>query len=515
MKNWLTIGQFSKETGLTPRALRIYEELGLLRSHVRGENGYRYFLKDQISRGKKIRELKELGFSLEEIARFLEADANFDRETLVRLVRAQIERVEEETERLNTRRRELEEILASLRDGHKTLTEKQRRLLMESLLNESIRELKARPLKEPKNIESRLKEEVNCLSRNGQQLELLKALEKVLQLTRERNILTGPGRASAPASLLLFAKGYSKVDPTAWGLMTELFFLSHSPYVWLDVEYSKAQEFKEAGAFSELPQGLEIFKCPFLDILKEIETKVGPIDFDVFSDQSDAVLQPFKKGDVSYVFMLDYPKDSALYSPLAPEYARSKWFDTEKFSEILRSAEIDSFSDIVAIATLYSPEEERLQRLEEYLAAKERPYVHECLSPQARAHLAATRGFFIYREDFLRVVQSYTGWPLEVTNELYRFLNGAPNSFNRLSEYEEKVPADVRGLLVKEAKFVFLKSHMVAMSWFIKRSAVLKSLHPQLYIDAIHAWEDRNGYCWSDLGYVHAGNGKRYLSVFD
>jgi DNA-binding transcriptional MerR regulator len=43
MKNWLTIGQFSKKIGVSSKALRLYEKIGLITSHTRGENGYRYY----------------------------------------------------------------------------------------------------------------------------------------------------------------------------------------------------------------------------------------------------------------------------------------------------------------------------------------------------------------------------------------------------------------------------------------------------------------------------------------
>jgi len=48
MKNWNTIGQFSKKVGMSTKALRLYEEIELIKSHARGENGYRYYHDNQV-----------------------------------------------------------------------------------------------------------------------------------------------------------------------------------------------------------------------------------------------------------------------------------------------------------------------------------------------------------------------------------------------------------------------------------------------------------------------------------
>ena len=74
MKDWLTIGQFSVKTGLTSKALRLYEEMNLLSSKSRGENGYRYYHFDQIEKAIRLKGFKDLGFTLAEIKNLLDAD---------------------------------------------------------------------------------------------------------------------------------------------------------------------------------------------------------------------------------------------------------------------------------------------------------------------------------------------------------------------------------------------------------------------------------------------------------
>ena len=65
----LKIGEFSKLMQVTVKTLRHYEQLGLLMpSEVDEWTGYRYYTFDQMQRLNSIRDLKELGFSLEEIS---------------------------------------------------------------------------------------------------------------------------------------------------------------------------------------------------------------------------------------------------------------------------------------------------------------------------------------------------------------------------------------------------------------------------------------------------------------
>jgi DNA-binding transcriptional MerR regulator len=69
------IGDFARIAQVTVKALRHYDELGLLRpAHVDSSSGYRYYAAGQLARLNRILALKDLGFSLDEIARMLDAE---------------------------------------------------------------------------------------------------------------------------------------------------------------------------------------------------------------------------------------------------------------------------------------------------------------------------------------------------------------------------------------------------------------------------------------------------------
>ncbi len=64
----LTIGEFSRAARLSPKALRLYDELGLLRPHAVDKwSGYRYYEPSQLDRARLIAWLRRLGMPLAEI----------------------------------------------------------------------------------------------------------------------------------------------------------------------------------------------------------------------------------------------------------------------------------------------------------------------------------------------------------------------------------------------------------------------------------------------------------------
>jgi DNA-binding transcriptional MerR regulator len=73
---FLRIQEVSDETGLTTRAIRYYEEQGLLQPVARSEGSYRLYDPDDLERLRFIKGLRDdAGFSLAEIRQLLEDEA--------------------------------------------------------------------------------------------------------------------------------------------------------------------------------------------------------------------------------------------------------------------------------------------------------------------------------------------------------------------------------------------------------------------------------------------------------
>lgn len=72
-----TIGEVGKMMQVSANTLRYYDEIGLLRPEmVKDENQYRYYSKEQLDDISLIMELKEYGFTLKEIKKYLKDGRN-------------------------------------------------------------------------------------------------------------------------------------------------------------------------------------------------------------------------------------------------------------------------------------------------------------------------------------------------------------------------------------------------------------------------------------------------------
>jgi DNA-binding transcriptional MerR regulator len=109
------IGDFSKIAQVSGRLLRYYDEIGLLSPEFTDpQTGYRYYSARQLPRLNRILVLKELGLSLEQIARLLARDTSTDEmRGMLALRKARIEQsVQEEMERLRAVESRLQQIEA-------------------------------------------------------------------------------------------------------------------------------------------------------------------------------------------------------------------------------------------------------------------------------------------------------------------------------------------------------------------------------------------------------------------
>jgi effector-binding domain-containing protein len=97
----LTIGKFSQITRLSQKALRLYDQKGILRPTVKDDlTGYRYYKITQIDLGLKIKYLTWMGFSLAEITEILNAANQGDQTTIQLHFSKRLDDIHEEIDRL-------------------------------------------------------------------------------------------------------------------------------------------------------------------------------------------------------------------------------------------------------------------------------------------------------------------------------------------------------------------------------------------------------------------------------
>jgi DNA-binding transcriptional MerR regulator len=115
-----TIGEFSRITGLTVKALRFYHEAGLLTpTCVDDETGYRYYDASKVELARTIGFLKSLDFSLAEIRELL-ASAGDEAELTAALER-QRKAIAEKIRRLKKVSQSLDEFLTAQREGKRIM----------------------------------------------------------------------------------------------------------------------------------------------------------------------------------------------------------------------------------------------------------------------------------------------------------------------------------------------------------------------------------------------------------
>ncbi|MBT2566958.1 MerR family transcriptional regulator [Arthrobacter sp. ISL-85] len=88
--NTMHIGELAERTGLSLRTIRHYDEVGLLPATARTDGGFRVYSEDDFERLLVIKQMKPVGFSLEEMAELLRIFATGDPAGLVEADQAKL-----------------------------------------------------------------------------------------------------------------------------------------------------------------------------------------------------------------------------------------------------------------------------------------------------------------------------------------------------------------------------------------------------------------------------------------
>ncbi len=123
----MKVGELARKTGKSVRALRLYEERGLLTPAARSEGGFRLYGADSLARVYWISKLQTMRFSLAQIASLLETveaskTAPEAMESVRELFRARLAETREQVVKLLELERDLAESLAYL-EGCRTCRE--------------------------------------------------------------------------------------------------------------------------------------------------------------------------------------------------------------------------------------------------------------------------------------------------------------------------------------------------------------------------------------------------------
>lgn len=122
MRADLSSGDLARATGHTVRAIRFYEEEGLLKPAVVSEGGHRRYTPDDLERLQLISDLRELGLSIGEIRAVLDirTGCHTASEFALRfqqVLAGHLEQAQRRLERLRRVKKELLDALATLGEG--------------------------------------------------------------------------------------------------------------------------------------------------------------------------------------------------------------------------------------------------------------------------------------------------------------------------------------------------------------------------------------------------------------
>ena len=109
-----TVKQLAQLTGLTPRTLRYYDAIGLLRPGRDQENAYRLYGSAEVDRLQQILLYREMGLPLEVIGQLLDTPG-FDRETALR---EHLRQLQNQRKRLDTLIRTVSRTLSTIEGGN-------------------------------------------------------------------------------------------------------------------------------------------------------------------------------------------------------------------------------------------------------------------------------------------------------------------------------------------------------------------------------------------------------------
>ena len=360
----LSIGQFAELAKVSSRTVRYYESIGLLHPSTRGENNYRYYDQKWLQRMNRIQDLQSLGFSLDEIKQIIDFSGfDFNHRLQVRL-----RKIDQELLNLNDCRARVQNLLSvsnKIETGEK-LTETERILYMENIRDEVIKGLHSRDIKLTVSTMAYLDRD-GWVNNHPQVGEFLEAVKKCVDFAKQKNLVLGTARGSAPASLSLYGLGFSGVDPLEYEMIPER-LSTQKPFFHIDVEFDRGQEFVDfcRDINRKLSFGeIQAFKMPLIDIVQGVHKAIGKvIDYDAIDNNSEIVLNPFRTADIEKIFQFDFSEEALVmnFERFLPEY-----LGLEKMKDFLKDQVIYNFRDVINTTALWRPHcKEIVDRIELY-----------------------------------------------------------------------------------------------------------------------------------------------------
>lgn len=461
-----SISEVTKQTGLTARTLRHYEEKGLITSIRNNGNGYRHYADTEIQKLHNITKFKMMEFSLEEIKSFINCDGVELQSTLIEKLNAKVSSIENEIKRLQKSKQEAKSQLLVTQKffNGETLKRDQRRVLMEAIKKEILEGLKSRKQVGTKELEYLKREDY--LINTPEKRQFIEGVKKCLEYAKTEGINIGPAHGASPALLSLYALGWSDFDPSEYNLVPERFSATDFD-LHIDVEFKNGKKFIDfcKGISHSLPLGkIEAFRLPILDIIQNVEERLdSKVDYNSIDNNDPLILDQFRNGDIEYIFAFDFPETTLMAKHFDSNYYKNG-LATKMMSDYLKSQKINNFNDLLNIEAIYRPDNLDTkpfmkEYIDRYPKAKEHGHYYDCLTSSLNEYLKPNYGVIIYQEDVIQIIREYTNWDFEKCNVFRKALSKSEITQSQKEELLEHTGTEVYNLLEKESPVIFCKAH--------------------------------------------------------
>jgi len=111
----LYIGKISKRTGASPRAIRLYESLGLL-SNIKRSGSYRIYSEGDVEFVKLIKEAQTLGVSLSDLKSLVIGHNELNWHSVIKLLDNNLIKVDAVIKSLSSQKKKIEEYRLNIKD---------------------------------------------------------------------------------------------------------------------------------------------------------------------------------------------------------------------------------------------------------------------------------------------------------------------------------------------------------------------------------------------------------------
>jgi MerR family transcriptional regulator, copper efflux regulator len=120
MELQMNIGTAARQSGLPPKTIRYYEDIGLLKAD-RAENGYRDYSNEDVHRLRFVQRARGLGFSVEECRQLLSLYGDSERESaeVKKIAQGKLTEIDRKIEELMGLRKALSHLVKNCHGDHR------------------------------------------------------------------------------------------------------------------------------------------------------------------------------------------------------------------------------------------------------------------------------------------------------------------------------------------------------------------------------------------------------------